>query len=308
MRTMPDDSTLRFGLVGTGYWARETHAPGIAAAPGATLAAVWGRDHAAAASLAAGYGAVGFGGGGHDDFDAFLAQVDAVSFAVPPDVQPALAVRAAAAGRHLLLEKPMALDEASGDRVVGAVESSGVAALVFFTHLFSLPVVTWFAEVDADPWLGGDAYWLGSALADDNPFNTPWRRRYGGLWDVGPHAVVDLWRTLGPVVGVTAELGAPDVTHLVLHHESGVSSTSTLTLSAPDAADGFTMMLWGPRGRTRMPIDEVDSMAALTVAAGSLADMARTGARGHRAGVRMGRDVLRVLLDAQRQLDAASRP
>jgi predicted dehydrogenase len=300
---MTHDTTLRFGLVGTGYWARETHAPGIATAAGATLAAVWGRDHAAASALAAGYGGVGY-----EDFDVFLEHVDAVSFAVPPGVQPALAMRAAAAGKHLLLEKPMALDEATGDLLTRAVESSGVAALVFFTHLFSPPVVSWFEEVDRDPWLGGDAYWLGSALADDNPFNTPWRRRYGGLWDVGPHAVVDLWRTLGPVVRVTAEMGAPDVTHLVLHHESGASSTSTLTVSAPDAADGFTMMLWGPRGRTRMPIDEVDSMTALTVAAEALAGMARTGRRDHRAGVRMGDDVLRILAAAQRQLDAGSRP
>ena len=296
---MPDDAMLRFGLVGTGYWARETHAPGIAAAKGATLAAVWGRDREAASSLAAVHGAVGFA-----DFDAFLADVDAVSFSVPPDVQPALAMRAAAAGKHLLLEKPMALDEATGDALVRAVESSGVAALVFFTHLFSPPVVAWFDACDADPWLGGEAYWLGSALADENPFNTPWRRLYGGLWDVGPHAVVDLWRTLGPVVRVTAVQGAPDVTHLVLHHESGRSSTSTLTLSAPDPADGFTMLLWGPRGRTLMPIDDVDSMVALTVAAETLVDMVRTGERDHPAGVRMGADVVRLLADAQRQVDA----
>jgi predicted dehydrogenase len=38
--------TLRFGLVGTGYRAREVHAPGIAAAPGITLAAVRGQDPA----------------------------------------------------------------------------------------------------------------------------------------------------------------------------------------------------------------------------------------------------------------------
>ena len=299
---MTPDTTLRFGLVGTGYWARETHAPGIAAAAGATLAAVWGRDHGAASALAARHGAVG-----HDDFDAFLEDVDAVSFAVPPDVQPALAIRAAAAGKHLLLEKPMALDEATGERLVAAVASSGVAALVFFTHLFSPPVVSWFEEVDGDQWLGGDAYWLGSALADENPFNTPWRRRYGGLWDVGPHAVVDLWRTLGPIVRVSAEGGAPDVTHLVFHHDGGASSTSTVTLSAPDAADGFTMMLWGPRGRTSMPIDDVDSMTALTVAAEALAGMARTGLRDHRASVRMGSDVLHVLAAAQRQLDSGPR-
>jgi predicted dehydrogenase len=300
--TMPDDAMLRFGLVGTGYWAHETHAPGIAAAAGATLAAVWGRDREAASALAARHGAVA-----HDDFDAFLADVDAVSFSVPPDVQPALAMRAAAAGKHLLLEKPMALDAATAEALVAAVDASGVAALVFFTHLFSPPAVAWFAECDADPWLGGEAYWLGSALADENPFNTPWRRLSGGLWDVGPHAVVDLWRTLGPVVRVTAVKGAPDVTHLVLHHASGRSSTSTLTLSAPDPADGFTMLLWGPHGRTLMPIDDVDSMVALTVAAETLVDMVRTGDRDHLASVRMGADVARILADAQRQVDAGPR-
>jgi predicted dehydrogenase len=299
--TMPDDAMLRFGLVGTGYWARETHAPGIAAAEGATLAAVWGRDHAAVSALAATHGAVGFA-----DFDAFLADVDAVSFSVPPDVQPALAMRAAAAGKHVLLEKPMALDAATADQLVAAVESSGVAALVFFTHLFAPPSVDWFDGCDADPWLGGEAYWLGSALADENPFNTPWRRLAGGLWDVGPHAVVDLWRTLGPVVRVTAVKGAPDVTHLVLHHANGRSSTSTLTLSAPDPADGFTMLLWGPRGRTLMPIDDVDSLVALTVAAEALVELVRTGSRDHLSGVRMGADVVRLLADAQRQVDAGT--
>ncbi len=233
--------------------------------------------------------------------------MDAVSFAVPPDVQPALALRAAAAGKHLLLEKPMALDEAHGDQLVRGRRISGVAALVFFTHLFSPPVVAWFDECDAD---------RGSAARRtgwDRPSPTRTRStprgvvEYGGLWDVGPHAVVDLWRILGPVVRLTAEAGGPDVTHLVLHHESGASSTSTLTLSAPDAADGFTMMLWGPRGRTSMPIDDVDSRAALTVAAGTLAVMASTASGTTVPTVAAGRDVLALLADAQRQLDAGGR-
>ena len=296
---MSGQRPLRFGLVGTGYWASETHAPGIAAAAGATIAAVWGRNPAAVAELAARHGAVGY-----DDYDTFVEQVDAVSFSVPPDVQAPLAVRAADAGKHLLLEKPIALDESAGDHIVNAAQASGVAALVFFTHLFSPPAASWFDASGGGQWLGGDAYWLGSALSDDNPFNTPWRRRYGGLWDVGPHAVCDLWRALGPVVKVTADSGAPDVTHLVLHHESGASSTCTLTLSAPDAADGYTMMLWGPQGRTHMPIDEVDSLIAHTAAVETLVALVETGEREHPADLRMGRDVLRVLATAQAQLDA----
>lgn len=292
---------VRVGLVGTGFWARVTHAPGIAAAPGAELVAVWGRDAVAAEDLAVSFGAVA-----HTDFEAFLADVDAVAFSVPPDVQSALAVRAARAGKHLLLEKPIALDEAAGDALVAAVAESGVAAIVFFTHYFSPPVTAWFGAVDRDGWLGGAAYWLGSALTDANPFNTPWRREHGGLWDVGPHAVADLVRLLGPVVDVTAVAGGPDLTHLVLAHEGGGSSTCTLTLSAPDAADGFTLMVWGPAGRAHLPVDEVDSTAALTVAVEDLVRLVLSGERRHRADLAFGRMVLGVLASAQRQLDARS--
>lgn len=290
---------LRFGLVGTGYWASETHAAGIADADGATLVAVWGRDPVATAELAGRHAAVPC-----SDFDEFLSHVDAVAFAVPPHVQAPLAVRAAQAGKHLLLEKPIALDEADGDRLVAAVADSGVAALVFFTHLFSPPVTEWFAEVTDGSWLGGEALWLGSALTDDNPFNTPWRHEFGGLWDVGPHAFADLMRTLGPVVRLVAEPGGTHTTHLVIHHESGATSTATLTLSAPDAADGFTMMLWGPRGRAALPIDDVDSRAALTVAAQELVRLVSSGEREHPADLSTGRTVLALIAEAQRQIDA----
>jgi predicted dehydrogenase len=46
---------LKFGLVGTGYWAGITHAPALASADGIEFAAVWGRNADAAADLAARY-------------------------------------------------------------------------------------------------------------------------------------------------------------------------------------------------------------------------------------------------------------
>jgi hypothetical protein len=47
--------SLRFGLVGTGHWARITHAPALASTDGIEFAAVWGRDPGAASDLAASY-------------------------------------------------------------------------------------------------------------------------------------------------------------------------------------------------------------------------------------------------------------
>jgi hypothetical protein len=81
---------LRFGLIGTGYWARVTHAPALAATEGIELTAIWGRDPEATADLAAAYGATP-----HDDEAAFLAGADAAAFSVPPAVQALFAARAA---------------------------------------------------------------------------------------------------------------------------------------------------------------------------------------------------------------------
>ncbi len=86
---------LRFGLAGTGHWARITHAPALARADGIEFAAVWGRNREAAGSLAAAYQVRAC-----SDFDDFLAGLDAVAFSVPPEVQSVIAVRAARAGKH----------------------------------------------------------------------------------------------------------------------------------------------------------------------------------------------------------------
>jgi len=298
-------SLLRCGLVGTGHWARITHAAALASTPGIEFAAVWGRDAVAARALADIHGAVAY-----PDLSAFLDNVDAVVFSVPPDVQSEIAARAATAGKHLLLEKPVALTEAAADGVVRAVEDAGVASVVFFTGRFQPKIRAWLAEVTSSgpSWSGGSAAWLGSALEESNPFNTPWRREKGGLWDLGPHVVSMLWAALGPVVSVSADTGWADVTHLVLHHEGGVSSTATVTLSAPPAAAYVDLYLWGEAGRCIAPMDNDDggAVAALRIALTELADNARSGRIEHPCDVRFGRDVVRVLAEAERQAWARS--
>src|SRR4029077_11221896 len=108
---------MRFGLAGTGYWARIAHAAALASTPGVSLAAVWGRNLDAAGTLAAEHGAAAF-----SDVGAFLDAVDAVAFAVAADVQAPLGVRAGEAGKHLLLEKPVALSVSDADKLVDAAD------------------------------------------------------------------------------------------------------------------------------------------------------------------------------------------
>jgi predicted dehydrogenase len=294
---------MRFGLVGTGYWAKITHAPALASTPGAELAAVWGRTPAAAAALAADHGACAV-----EDFGAFLDGVDAVAFAVPPHVQAPLAIRAAKAGKHLLLEMPIALSADDTDKLVAAVEEAQVASVVFFTWRFNPEIRAWLTDEQArggwegEGWAGGAAIWLGTSLDEGKPFNTPWRREKGALWDLGPHLVGMLWACLGPVTEVTAVAGKADVVHLVLRHESGATSTVTTTQSAPEAAAGVTVFVWGEAGRSLMPADLVDPVAALRTAAADLIAGAAAGRVTHPCDVRFGRDITKVLAEAEAQL------
>ena len=226
--------------------------------------------------------------------------------AVPPDVQAELAVRAAAAGRHLLLDKPLALSLDGADKVAEAVAAGGVASLVFFTLRFLPEVAAWMAETGAGGWHGGDGAWLGTALEPGSPFaGSPWRRRKGALWDLGPHLLALAVPALGPVERVAAGTGLGDTVHLVLGHQGGASSTLTLSQTVPEAAEGRSFQLYGPRGRSAVPPFELAHLAALAEAIRQLTAMVAAGATSHPCDVRLGRDTVAVLDAADRFLTAA---
>ncbi len=283
---------LRFGLFGTGRWAADTHAAAIAAHPRATLAGVWGRDPAKAAALAQPYGVSAF-----DDVDALLEQVDAVAVALPPDVQADIAVRAAAAGRHLLLDKPLALSLPDADRVVTAAEQAQVASVVFFTNRFQPNVAAFLAATAATGgWHGARGTMFASIFQPGNPYGgSPWRRDRGGLWDVGPHALSVILPVLGPVTRVAAMDGPRDTVHLLLAHEDGATSTLSLTVDAPPTATVRDFEFYGEDGIERVPDGEHGPMPALTLAIEQLLTEIESGTRDHQCDVRFGREVVAVL-------------
>jgi len=288
--------SLRFGLFGTGPWARAVHAPGIAAHPDATLVGVWGRDPAKAAAVAGEFGAAAY-----DDVDALLADVDAIAVALPPDVQAEIARRAARAGRHLLLDKPLALTAEAADRLVDEVEAAAVSSVVFFTNRFQPNVDAALAEaVATGGWHGSRTHFFGSIFQPGNPYGaSPWRREHGGLWDVGPHALSLVLPVLGPVAEVSAMEGPRATTHLLLRHDRGAVSTMALSVDAPPAAAGSEVTLYGESGTFPVPRGDGDRVDAFGLAITRLA--AGIGTRPpHDVGVHFGRDVVAVLAAAER--------
>lgn len=132
---------MRIGLLGTGPWAGMAHAPALSEHAGLDFVGVWGRRSDAAKELADRHGTRAY-----DDVDALLADVDAVAVALPPAVQADLAVRAARAGRHLLLDKPLATTVEQGRAVADAVREAQVASVVFFTSRFVPGTEAWITE------------------------------------------------------------------------------------------------------------------------------------------------------------------
>lgn len=288
---------MRIGLLGTGPWAAMAHAPALGGHDGLDFVGVWGRRPDAAKELAERHGTRAY-----DDVDTLLADVEAVAVALPPGVQAELAVRAARAGRHLLLDKPLAPTVAQGRVVVEAVRAAGVASVVFFTARFQPETETWITEqAEEEGWFTARAQWLGSVFGgDDSPFaHSPWRREKGALWDVGPHALSVLLPVLGDVRRVSAAVPGPgDTVHLVLDHSGGASSTLTLSLTAPPAAAGATVELRGRAGVTLLPEAVEGPVPALRRAADALLGAAG-GGRPSPCDAAFGLRVTEILADAE---------
>lgn len=124
---------LRFGILGTGAIAAH-FATQVAAAGHHRVTAVASRDAARAAAFAGRFGIDGHYG----DYDQLLAddQVDAVYVALPHPLHATWSIRAAEAGRHVLCEKPLALNYAEAMAIVDAARRHDVALLEAFMYRF----------------------------------------------------------------------------------------------------------------------------------------------------------------------------
>ncbi|CAM5720009.1 Gfo/Idh/MocA family oxidoreductase OS=Streptomyces alboniger OX=132473 GN=CP975_01590 PE=4 SV=1 [Streptomyces alboniger] len=292
---------LRIGLVGTGPWATTTHAPALAKHPDIDFSGVWGRRTEAAATLAAAHDTAV-----HQDVDDLFAASDAVAFAVPPDVQAPLAARAAAAGCHLLLDKPVATAPDAARQLAQAVERAGVASVVFFTLRFDAVMSAWLAEQRATGgWFTGRADWYGAFYRPDGAavFSSPWRESRGGLWDVGPHALSMLLPVLGDVSEVTAARGPRDTVHLILRHTSGASSTAALSLTAPEKGAGLAVELRGEHGIAVLP-EWRGAGDAIGSAIDGLVSAVRTGTADP-CDIRFGVRVTEILAQAEERIMSA---
>jgi predicted dehydrogenase len=283
-------SPVRIGLVGGGPWAKFFHAPLISSHPETTLTGVWSRRQTAAEEIARAHHASSF-----QSFEEMLHHVDALSFAVPPDVQAKMAVVGALAGKALLLEKPIALDLGQADELAGVIDETGVPTQLVLTWRYAPRVRAFLDAVRQCAPLGGRGQFLTGGFLG-GMFATPWRLERGPLWDLGPHVIDLLDAALGPIDEIAAIGDLHRWIDLHLVHASGTVSQASITAYSRLDPSRAGVAIYHPDGVLEVDASGVSQEAAPVIAS-EFAATVRSG-QSHALDVHRGLYIQNLLTSA----------
>src|SRR5690242_4223952 len=123
-------SDVRWGILGAAKFAREFMGPALALAAGGRIVALATSDPAKAEPFMAFAPGIRV----HADYDALLSDpdVDAVYVPLPNHLHVEWSLKAMQAGKHVLCEKPMAMQASDYDRLIAARDAAGVLAAEAF--------------------------------------------------------------------------------------------------------------------------------------------------------------------------------
>jgi predicted dehydrogenase len=246
---------LRWGVLGTG-WIAQRFVAALQKNTDQQVVAVGSRtpDSAERFATAAGVPTA------HGSYAALLADptVDVVYVALPHHLHHGAALQAIAAGKHVLIEKPLALDATQAREVFDAAAAAGVACVEAYWTAF-LPRFDVVRQVLDAGWLGD----VRSVVADHGErFDPPHRilepaLAGGSLLDLGTYLTTFSTWVLGPATSVFAsgEMSSTGVnaqTAAVLGHARGARSSLHTTVEAKTpttatiAGTEATLFLPGP--------------------------------------------------------------
>ncbi|WMJ70508.1 oxidoreductase [Stenotrophomonas sp. 24(2023)] len=218
---MPAD--LQLALIGYGLAGRVFHAPLIQHTPGLALHSVVSSQRD---TLLRQFTDVHVQAQPQAVFDD--PAVDAVVIATPNDQHAPLAIAALQAGKHVLVDKPFALDVAQAQAVQAAAREAGRIATVFQNRRFDADFLT-LQQLLANGTLGNVAECHAHFDRFRPQVRERWREQAGpgsGLWyDLGPHLLDQMLVLFGMPQAITADLDVQrsggtgiDYFHAVLHY------------------------------------------------------------------------------------------
>lgn len=292
-------SRLRVGIIGFGRvgaqhaeWLGKTHGAAATAVADATPAR---RELAAARGLRI-----------VDHLDALLAdsEIDAVLVSSPTAMHFEHASAALSAGKHVMVEKPLAMNLEQSRKLVEQAERAGRVLSVFHNRRWDIDYLTVAAAIasgvfgkvfNVESRLGQFASCVGPAAREYRP---GWRNEAafggGGLYDWGSHFIDQIWRLFWPArpLRVFAQLrhnvwssDCDDLARVLIDFDSGaialveINTTTTAPLprwridgtagsaSAPHSPS-FDTSAWAELRFTPVTDDDAESRALPTAAPG----------------------------------------
>ncbi len=168
-------ANLKVGVIGTG-WFGEIHCSVIAGVPGMELVGLADRDEARLAEVGKQYGVTSL----HADYRDLLADqsIDLVHIVTRWDSHAEIAIAALAAGKHVLLEKPMAPTVAECQKICDAAKAADTYLMVGHVCRFNPRCIAAKREIDS----GG----IGRVVSLNGRRNVPAAWAVGALDKVNP--------------------------------------------------------------------------------------------------------------------------
>lgn len=257
----PLDRPVRWGIIGVGDVTERKSGPAFQQADGSELVAVMRRDGTKAADYARRHGVPRW----YDDADALLADpdVDAVYIATPPDSHRSYTEAAAAAGKPVYVEKPMARTADECAAMIRACDDAGVPLFVAY-YRRTMPRFLTIRDLVVDGAIGdvrAVSVRTQSPAGMWDADHLPWRVQPhisgGGLFvDLGSHTLDYLDFLLGPIAhasGVAVNQGghypAEDLVAATFTFDSGVQGVGLWAFDAEERMDQVELV--GTRGSLR---------------------------------------------------------
>lgn len=229
-RIVPRPEPIGVAVVGCGYWGPNL-ARNVADTPGLRLRALCDSDPAQLRVLAQRHPQVR----AVQELDAVLCDesIEAVIFATPPPTHHPLVKRALEAGKHVLVEKPLATTLADARELAGLAQERELVLMPGHTFLYS-PAVNAVRELVRDGTIG-DVYFITSSRMNLGKYQS-----HGVVCDLAPHDLSILMYWLDqPIVEVAAsassviEQGVPETAFLTLTFAGGTTANVQLSWLAP---------------------------------------------------------------------------
>jgi predicted dehydrogenase len=249
--------TIRVGVLGLGSIAQVVHLPILAQMEGVTLDVVGDADDVKTRTIGGRFGARAM----RTDEEVYNADIDAIVICTPNHRHEEQAIAAMEAGKHVLVEKPLALTEEGCERVIETARRTGRTLMVAMNNRYrpDTQAIKPFAD-------GGElgrifltrGAWLNKKVRHARP---TWRHRLetaggGAIMDLGVQALdLCLWVLGYPkVAGVVAHTHTPpgaeveDTGAILVRLDDGAAVSLTVSWSLVAERDRHYMRLLGTRG------------------------------------------------------------